>query len=578
MRAALVVLLASCAISCRKPTPEVRPDEPSKAPPRVQCSIPPGDTVAGAVEVPARCDLTIGGVLHVPAGASLDIGPGAKLSFAKGAGLVIEGGVLRARGTAAEPIVFTSAAPTRAPGDWSGLVFARRPYDKTPYFAKPDAGADSGVAPWGESVVEHVIVEFGGAQVDAKPPLTAGGLVVSTFTPGDTVALSHVQLRRNAGVALFVASPLGVKTLDSIRFEDEGSIASVHPELFPSLGKDFAGVVRLHGALTRSLVLPKRATPYVLEESLNVFASTDPVTLEIEKGAVVQLARRGRMSVRGSSATAKLVAHGVTFTSAEAKPAPGDWRGFELDGDAAADLDAITVEYAGADKRPVVQLPRDEKKVRVVGSTFRDNLGAAFESSTDCKPWEDPKLKNTSSGKPLCEEGLVFSKVAALGVLGALGPGSSLSSVFSDPSVFEGGLIGDVAGTSGGIGYGSGVGLGKGGGGAGDIALGSGAGKASSKVTESSITASGALPVDVVRKAVRGRIASLRSCHAGSAASGTITVTFTIDDKGAVASAKASGGTLSDASIRSCAVSVFQGTKFPEGGGTTSATATHSYE
>lgn len=57
--------------------------------------------------------------------ASLTIAAGVEMQFAADRGLSVEGpdGVLKAVGTAAAPIVFTSAAETPAAGDWLGLSF-----------------------------------------------------------------------------------------------------------------------------------------------------------------------------------------------------------------------------------------------------------------------------------------------------------------------------------------------------------------------------------------------------------------------------------------------------------------------
>lgn len=74
----------------------------------------------------------------------LTVAPGVVLRFATGAGLVLgqaatERGILVARGTAAQPITFSSTAGT--PGSWNGINFA---------------------ATNGESILEHCIVEYGG--------------------------------------------------------------------------------------------------------------------------------------------------------------------------------------------------------------------------------------------------------------------------------------------------------------------------------------------------------------------------------------------------------------------------------
>lgn len=596
---ASLLILGVGASACRKSEPQVRPDDEHAGPQRVKCTLPEGDTLVGAVTVPARCDLEVGKLLRVPAGASLEIGAGAHLSFAKGAGLIVEGGSLRARGTAQEPIVFGSAGATRAPGDWTGIVFARRPVDPA-LAAKLAAGEDAAVPPHGHSIVEHAIVEHGGwrANMDSYDAYTAG-IDVAPF-PGDTVALSHVRLRHNAGAGLHVEHADDVTKLEAIAFgPNDGTSARVPIALAAALGVEPTETVRLHGSLATSVVLPKPAKSYLIHGVVSVRATKAPVTLEIAAGTIVQLAKASGLSLSGHGATAKLVAHGVTFTSAEAKPAPGDWRGIDLSGDVATDLDAIVVEHAGGigkTSRAAIRLPSDDSKVKLVGSTFRDNAGAAVESWNDCKPWESPARKNTSIGKPLCEENPLMKplSISSLGVLGALGsgPSGSFSELFKDEPTS---MIGNVALGSGGLGssgsgyggggaagIGGGGGLGLGGGGGGGIgSIGTGGGsKASSRVVETSITATGALPIEVVRRLVRARTSSLRACHGGSSASGTITVSFTIDAKGKVGSATAASGTLTDASIRACVRSVFERMAFPtaEAGGTTSATATHRYE
>lgn len=579
MRRSLLLLLL--VLGCRKATVEVRPDDKQSGPPRVTCKLV--EPIATAT-VPARCDLAIDKVVQVHAGESLEIGAGAKLTFAKGAGLVLDGGALKAKGTAEEPIVFTSA--TRVAGDWTGIVFRHRPYDKSPKLVKPDSGVDAAsLPPNGESSLEHVVVEFGGARAEEIPTYIkeTAGVFVMPFV-GDTVALSHVKLRNNAGHALWIDADSAVTGLEAIDF-DTGSVR-VPFGLAEAVSATPAGSVTLFGALTKSLVLPRRT--YVLARYNAVRATAAPVTLEIAKGSTIKLEKGGSLSFQGSSKLAKLVANGVTFTSNEATPAAGDWSDLSFSGDSAAEIDGSTFEYGGGAHKGssgVIRLPFDEAKMKIVNSTFRHNSGAAFESNKDCKPWESPALKNTSTGK-LCEDGMFSAKaLGAIGILGTLGStGPSVSGIFDKGKLDDSAMIG-LLGSSG-ASFGSG-GLGSGGPGGGDL-TGSGYGGGGSvgigglgtpktKVVETSVTASGALPADVVRKVVRSRMSSLRACH--SSGSGTITVSFTIDETGGVTSAKTTGGSLTDASTRSCVQGVFSGMSFPkpDGGGTTTATATHDY-
>ena len=92
--------------------------------------------------------------------AVLTIEPGVVVRFEPGTGLYIGlnntsssiydyYGALSAQGTADLPVVFTSNSPTPAPGDWKGIYFSNFTHDSS-------------------SVIEHVIVEYGGNSHDAN--------------------------------------------------------------------------------------------------------------------------------------------------------------------------------------------------------------------------------------------------------------------------------------------------------------------------------------------------------------------------------------------------------------------------
>lgn len=70
----------------------------------------------------ASSPVLVSGTVIVPDGRTLTIEPGTRVTFASGAGLVIEG-KLAASGTVADTIVLTSAAGAPARGDWNGVEF-----------------------------------------------------------------------------------------------------------------------------------------------------------------------------------------------------------------------------------------------------------------------------------------------------------------------------------------------------------------------------------------------------------------------------------------------------------------------
>lgn len=140
--------------------------------------------------------------------ATLTIEPGTTLRFARGAGLQISGvievppddpsfvaptvrspgGILRAIGTAAAPIVFTSAEEDGAAGDWAGLHFPEgvdpRADDNDSW--RLDAGLGGGCVAQASGVrfacaptqLDHVVIEFAGA-----PVLTDAAICIPAVTP-----------------------------------------------------------------------------------------------------------------------------------------------------------------------------------------------------------------------------------------------------------------------------------------------------------------------------------------------------------------------------------------------------------
>lgn len=99
--------------------------------------VPPGEgvlsgNITGTRTLRAETTYTVSGFLKVQDGGRLVIPAGTRLVGDPGvlgsAVFVLPGGQIDARGTAEQPIVFTSASPvnSRAPGDWGGLVLVGR--------------------------------------------------------------------------------------------------------------------------------------------------------------------------------------------------------------------------------------------------------------------------------------------------------------------------------------------------------------------------------------------------------------------------------------------------------------------
>ena len=143
------------------------------------------------------------GLVFVEDGAQLVIEPGVIVFGGPGAALIVtRHATIRARGTAAEPIVFTSAQPEgqRASGDWGGVVLlgdapinrgeanleGLRGDDPRGEFGGEDRGSNCGV-------FEYVRIEFPGHPIGTDNELnglTLGGC-------GHETLVRHVQVHRS---------------------------------------------------------------------------------------------------------------------------------------------------------------------------------------------------------------------------------------------------------------------------------------------------------------------------------------------------------------------------------------------
>jgi parallel beta-helix repeat protein len=91
--------------------------------------------------------------VQVMNGATLTIEPGVTVKFGTGRALSVSGGLV-ARGTAQQPIVFTSNAASPKPGDWGYIKFESNSLDAT---------YDGEGAYVSGSIIQHAVVEYTGS-------------------------------------------------------------------------------------------------------------------------------------------------------------------------------------------------------------------------------------------------------------------------------------------------------------------------------------------------------------------------------------------------------------------------------
>lgn len=130
--------------------------------------------------------LIVKGDILVEEGATLEAAPGAVLRFAPGTGLYLDNGVLLARGSAEQPVTFTSNETSPAPGDWVGIQF------------KLDASSGGG------SSIEYATIEFAGGEDPSGSEEGAIWLYGIFAEKRSSLQVANSILRYNRGYGLSI--------------------------------------------------------------------------------------------------------------------------------------------------------------------------------------------------------------------------------------------------------------------------------------------------------------------------------------------------------------------------------------
>lgn len=243
--------------------------------------------------------------------ATLSIEPGTLIkgevsSTEPGVLIISRGSSIDAQGTAAKPIVFTSAnaVGSRAKGDWGGIVICGNGIsDKG-----ADAVAEAVFQPWGgtdntdnSGTLKYVRVEFAGTLFDSENELNG----IAFYGVGSGTTVSYVQVHRNGddGVEFFGGAVeadhlvLTGENDDSLDFDNgwtggaqfviiqqytdygdkliEGD-GEVNPTSDPYLANltimtpraEYMSLkVGTEGALVNSIAVSTQATPYMISDS-----------------------------------------------------------------------------------------------------------------------------------------------------------------------------------------------------------------------------------------------------------------------------------------------------------------------
>jgi hypothetical protein len=143
----------------------------------------------------------LNGLVYVTEGNTLTIEPGTVIfgdTTSEGTLIIERGAQIQARGTATQPIVFTSPVPagSRSYGDWGGVVLVGRAPVNRPESQRIEGGIRGGYggdnANDNSGTLQYVRIEFGGTRLTTESNSEINGL--SLYGVGAGTTIDHVQV------------------------------------------------------------------------------------------------------------------------------------------------------------------------------------------------------------------------------------------------------------------------------------------------------------------------------------------------------------------------------------------------
>jgi hypothetical protein len=399
----LAALAAVLAAGCEReppaprlaPTPPVQPVRPAPTGPVVLvkgktlagCDLP--TAVTGDVRVISGCNVRVDAAVVVDEGATLTIQAGARLAFGPEGSLRVARGRLIARGEPTRPVVFTSNAPTPAPGDWIGVVL--------------EGGTLEG------TVLEHAVVEFAGKTGGPGH----GGLTLSGAGGPGRVAVVQSIIRSNGQAGIVNVSDAGTfARLERNTLSGNGTSLRLHADVLGSVGPGnvLGDPVHVEGNVTRSATWPRLEVPIVVDGNVTVGGDRAPAILTLAEKTALRFAPDSYLWLGGEGSGGGLVARAVTFSSASSPAAAGDWVGLIVDAKAAGTiLEGCIIEHAGhagGYGHGAVTFTggaRPGPGVSLTKTQFRAVRGAAIAApGGDCGALATAASSNRATGAPLC--------------------------------------------------------------------------------------------------------------------------------------------------------------------------------
>lgn len=318
--------------------------------------------------VPVTDDLAIDG-------GSLTLEAGASLAFKDGVGITVgyyEPAKLIVKGTAEEPVVFTSAGDKSA-GVWRGVTLH----------------ANSA-----RSAVQGLVIEFAGA--NDEPALLVLGPDITLTGSKIRDAKTGVVVQGEGSFAAFTGNEFKKIGLPAAIDVPAGAVGGL------GTGNKFdAGgfvVVRGGSGVRKSATWQLVGAPLVIAEDVGVDGDKgQKTTLELVAGQELKFSASAALNV-GYYETAAVVAKGtaeaaVTFTAQDKREA-GGWHGLRVHAQGELALDHAALEFGGADDAGVIVLSGGS--LALTASTLRsDAIGVTANADSKITAFADNKFVAT---------------------------------------------------------------------------------------------------------------------------------------------------------------------------------------
>jgi len=381
--------------------PAVQPVLTLPQPPPVQVTLPPtGQQPTTTATDPAQGTwsgvVAVSGSVNVAAGTTLTIAPGTVVQMGSGATLLVQG-TLNAQGTAAAPIVFSSASDQPEPGAWgyvaldgTGASASRLSYVQM-FYGQYDNGDEGmlsvtgGAAPTISNSVFAQALQYGIWADDQSRPTIAN----CVFAGDATAAVSLA----GEGAGLITGSKLG-----------SGQV----------------GLEVRDTAIANDTTWHAQDAPFLLDGgTLNA-----QVTLSIEAGVVLRMARGATFHVQGTLLAQGTATAPIIVTSNEPSPQPGDWGYVALDGTgaSASRLSYVQMFYGQYDNG-------DEGMLSVTSGAAPTISNSVFARALQYGIWADDNSRPTIGNCVFAEDATaavsVSAEAAGLITGSRLGPGQA---------------------------------------------------------------------------------------------------------------------------------------------------------